>query len=317
VLPATSTLERDDIGHSTRDSLMIAMRRVVPPPGEARDDYDIFAGIADRMGARDAFTEGRSVMDWLKKLYEQSRSRMAESGCDLPEFDVFWSRGGVRLPANDQPVVAFGSFRADPRAHPLGTPSGRIELHSKTIASFALPDCPGHPSWLEPREWLGSPRVAQYPLHMLSDQPYTKLHSQLDHSSYSLANKVDRREPIHIHPADAAARAIEDGALVRVFNDRGTCLAAARIDEALRPGVVKLSTGAWWDPVSPGEPDSIDRHGNPNTLTRDQGASSLSQGCAAQSCLVEVALWLGKVPDVQAFELPRLRALPPTESTST
>jgi biotin/methionine sulfoxide reductase len=152
---------------------------------------------------------------------------------------------------------------------------------------------------------------------MLSDQPYTKLHSQLDHSSYSLANKVDRREPIHIHPADAAARAIEDGALVRVFNDRGTCLAAARIDEALRPGVVKLSTGAWWDPVSPGEPDSIDRHGNPNTLTRDQGASSLSQGCAAQSCLVEVALWLGKVPDVQAFELPRLRALPPTESTST
>ena len=53
---------------------------------------------------------------------------------------------------------------------------------------------------------------------------------------------------MRIHPDDAAARGIADGDVVRVFNDRGACLAGAVLDEALRPGVAQLSTGAWYDP---------------------------------------------------------------------
>jgi biotin/methionine sulfoxide reductase len=145
----------------------------------------------------------------------------------------------------------------------------------------------------------------RFPLHMLSDQPHTKLHSQLDHSAYSLGNKVAGREPVMISPADAAARGIVDGDLVRIFNDRGACLAGARVSDAMRDGVVKLSTGAWWSPQVPGDSGSLDLHGNPNTLTRDAGASSLSQGCAAQTCLVQIERYLGVAPAHQAYELPQ------------
>jgi biotin/methionine sulfoxide reductase len=304
VLPATSTLERDDIGHATRDPLLIAMRRVSEPPGEARDDYDIFVAIAQRLGVADGYTEGRDSAQWLRHLYDRAVLSMRTAGVEMPDYDAFRAAGGVRLPEPESPVIAFGEFRTDPDAHPLGTPSGRIELFSERIASFGLPDCPGHPAWFEPQEWLGAPAASRFPLHMLSDQPYTKLHSQLDHSSYSLANKVAGREPIHLHPQDAADRGIADGDVVRVFNERGACLAGARLDDGLRRGVVKLSTGAWWDPESPGDPAKLDRHGNPNALTRDVGASGLSQGCTAQTCLVDVERFVGDPPPVRVFEPP-------------
>jgi len=308
VLPATSTLERDDIGHATRDPLMIAMKRVMDPPGEARDDYAIFGDIATRLGRGEAFTEGRSARQWLEHLYGETAQAMARAGVELPAFDAFWEAGGVRLPANDRPVVMFEAFRADPLAHPLQTPSGRIELFCERIDAFGYDDCPGHPAWFEPAEWLGSPAVARHPLHLLSDQPHTKLHSQLDHSACSLANKVAGREPVMIHPDDAASRGIASGDVVRIFNDRGACLAGAVLTWDLRQGVVKLSTGAWWDPTDPGEPGSLDRHGNPNALTRDVGASKLSQGCAAQTCLVQVERFAGEPPPVRVFELPPLSA---------
>ena len=304
VLPATSTLEREDLGHSTRDPLLVAMKPVLAPPGQARDDYAIFADIAARLGRAEAFTEGRTAGQWLRWMYAQAARGMAEAGVEVPEFDEFWARGGIEFPANDKPVVLMQDFRQDPAAHPLKTPSGRIELFSERIAGFGYADCPGHPIWLEPAEWLGSPLVARHPLHMVSDQPFTKLHSQLDHSAVSLANKVAGREPVVIHPDDAAVRGIADGDLVRVFNDRGACLAGARLSDDMRAGVIKLSTGAWWDPDRPGEPDALDRHGNPNVLTRDVGASSLSQGCSAQSCLVQIERFVGDVPPMRAFEPP-------------
>lgn len=304
VLPATSTLEREDIGHATRDPLLIAMPRVIDPPGQARDDYAIFAELAARLGCAEAYTEGRDVTGWLEHLYAGAAQRMREAGVELPDYASFRAAGGVRLPPADAPVVAFGAFRADPDVHRLATPSGRIELCSDRIAGFGLADCPGYPCWIPPHEWLGSPIARRWPLHLLSDQPHTKLHSQLDHSEVSRANKVAQREPVHIHPQDAAARGIADGDLVRVFNGRGACLAGARCDSGLRPGVVRLSTGAWWDPEDPGDPQGLDRHGNPNTLTRDQGASALSQGCSAQSCLVEIERFEGSPPAVRAFEPP-------------
>ncbi|MBS0343778.1 MAG: molybdopterin-dependent oxidoreductase [Proteobacteria bacterium] len=303
VLPATSTLERDDIGFATREPLMVAMKALAAAPGEAMDDYDIFAAIACRLGAEQTFTEGRDSAAWLRHIYEESAQR--SKSVALPAFDEFWRAGEFRLPPAARPVVMLEDFRADPQAHPLKTPSGRIEIHSQRIASFGLDDCPGHPVWREPTEWLGSSAACAHPLHLISDQPHTKLHSQLDFSRYSLGNKVAQREPVVLHSQDAQARGIRDGDVVRVFNARGACLAGARVDDSTMPGVVRISTGAWWDPSAVGEADSLDRHGNPNVLTQDRGASRLSQGCSAQSCLVDVERWSGAVPPVQAFALPR------------
>ena len=198
----------------------------------------------------------------------------------------------------------LADFRADPAAHPLKTPSGKIEIFSEKIASFGYDDCPGHATWLEPIEWLGSKTAERYPLHMLSDQPTDKLHSQLDHSPHSRATKVKGRQPITMHPDDAAARGIADGDLLRVFNDRGACLAAARLSDRIRRGVVRLSTGAWFDPADAGSNRPLEKHGNPNALTLDIGASKLSQGCIAQTCLVEIERFDGPAPAVTAHRLP-------------
>jgi len=306
VLPATTTLERDDIGYASRERYMVAMKAALTPQGQARDDYDIFADLAARLGAKDEFTEGLNSFQWLHRLYEESRERAAKAGHTLPAFESFWQSDLIDLAQANDEVVMFADFRADPAAHPLRTPSGRIEIYSERIAGFGYADCPGHAQWLAPAEWLGAAGAKQHPLHLLSDQPFTKLHSQYDHAAYSTGNKVAGREPLTLSRADADARGLNDGDVVRVFNARGACLAALRVSDNIRPGVAKLSTGAWFDPThwQASGPGNLEKHGNPNVLTLDIGASSLSQGCIAQTCLVQVERYVGTAPAPTPYQLP-------------
>ena len=224
---------------------------------------------------------------------------------DMPAFDEFWERGVFKFP---EPAAAF-TYLADLRAgQGLKTPSGKIELWSSTIAGFKYADCPPHPAWMEPFEWLGASAAARYPLHLLSHQPSARLHSQLDHSPGSRAAKIKEREPLRMNPDDAQARGIAGGDIVRVFNERGALLAAAVLDAGLRRGVVQIATGAWYDPLTPGQADSLDKHGNPNVVTCDKGTSQLAQCPSAQTTLVEMEPWLGPPPAVTAFALPRMAA---------
>ena len=118
------------------------------------------------------------------------------------------------------------------------------------------------------------------------------------------ADKVAGREPVAINSEDAATRGISDGDLVRLFNDRGACLAGALVTDEVRPGAIRLYTGAWYDPVEGGKIGSLDRHGNPNVLTLDKGTSSLGQGPAAQTALVQVERYDGPAPAVSVFDQP-------------
>ncbi|MDH3233734.1 MAG: molybdopterin-dependent oxidoreductase [Alphaproteobacteria bacterium] len=303
VLPVATMLERNDIGCSRSDHYIFAMQQAIAPVGEARTDYAIFSDLAARLGFAERFTEGRDEDEWLRHIYDRFRQGAAEHGFEAPSFDDFWEDGAIEAP-RPPPQVLFDDFRKDPAAHPLATPSGRIELYSKTIATFGYDDCPGHPSWLEPAEWLGAAAAERFPLHLISNQPKTRLHSQYDNGGYSQSEKVRGREPIALSPVDAAARGVTDGDLVRVFNDRGSSLAGAVVDDAVMPGVVLLATGAWYDPAEPGEAGSLELHGNPNVLTLDKGTSKLAQGPSAQSALVEVERFDGAAPPVTAFVPP-------------
>jgi biotin/methionine sulfoxide reductase len=306
VLPVTTSLEREDMGSGRRDTHLIAMHRAVPPVGEARDDYAILAALAERLGFAEAFTEGRDARQWLEHLYGEWRSAMIAQGHDVPGFAEFWEAGEYRLPDGPTHFTMFESFRADPVKSPLNTPSGRIEITSETVAGFGYPDCPGHPAWLEPDEWLGSPRARRFGLHLIANQPDTRLHSQLDVGATSQRAKVAGREAVRIHPDDAASRGIADGDVVRVFNDRGACLAGALLSPAVRRGVVRLPTGAWFDPVPGSGPAPLCAHGNPNVLTADRPSSRLSQGCAGQHALVEIERWVGEPPPVTVTSPPEL-----------
>ena len=126
----------------------------------------------------------------------------------------------------------------------------------------------------------------------------------MDNGTTSLKSKIRGREPVWIHPDDAAARGIADGDVVRIFNERGAILAGAVITEGLLPGVIQLSTGAWYDPLEPGRIGALDKHGNPNVLTPDKGTSSLGQGPSAHSALVEMERYEEELPEITAFQPP-------------
>ena len=291
VLPSTMTMERDDFGMGNADAKLFAMPALTRPHEQARDDYTIFAQLAERLGVGEEFTEGRDARGWLEHMYGPWAERLG-----LPGFADFWAAGSVELPAKPRDQVLLADFRA---GAPLATPSGRIEIHSARIASFGYADCPGHPTWLEPE-----PRTAEYPLCLLANQPKTRLHSQLDVGDYSRSEKVRDREPLRMHPADAATRGLAEGDIVRVISARGSCLAAVRLSADLAPGVVQLSTGAWYDP-DPADPRFC-RHGNPNVLTSDVPASTLTQSCAAAHVFVEVEPFTDPLPALAVLAPPPL-----------
>lgn len=309
VLPATTYMERNDLDsvgdYSGR--YLVANHQAVEPVFEARHDFDIYAALAERMGAGELFTEGKSEMDWLRQFYEVAKGVSAGGGVTLPDFDTFWDQGYVEMPVPEasNAFVRYADFRADPGVNMLGTPSGRIEIYSRTIEGFAYDDCPPHPTWMEPVEWAGSAKAAQYPLQLITPHPRDRLHSQLDNTWIKQWLNVDDREPMWMHPADAEARGLADGDVVRVFSERGQVLAGLMVTDRVRQGVVALSEGAWYDPAEPGVVGSLCKHGDVNVLSIDIGTSKLAQANCGHTMLVQVEKFEGILPAVTAHVSPR------------
>ncbi len=304
VLPCTMTLEREDIGATPTDPLMVAMHRVCEPHGLARDDYDIFCDLARRLGGLEAFSEGRGTREWLAHLYERTRAGLEALGLEAPDFQAFWQRGEITLPQRDDDGGILRAFRNDPEGARLATPSGKIQVSSPTVAGFGYADCPGHPAWLPPK----FAPDAVHPLWLVANQPHTKLHSQLDFGAHSQASKRNGREVCTMHPSAAAARGIREGDIVRLFNEVGACLASAHLCTDMREDVVQLPTGAWYDPVLDASNRPMCAHGNPNVLTRDIGTSSLAQGCAGQLSTVQIERFDEALPPIRAYDPPGFTA---------
>lgn len=300
VLPATMTPEREDIAAAATDPRLIAMRKLAPAVGQSRDDYEIFSELSRLIGSAEMFTEGRNAREWMEHLYEPTRQALEKCGFDAPDFATFWERGEIALPSAPDDGGLLRRFRHDPVGRPLPTPSGKIELFSGKIAGFNYDDCPGHPVWLTPDETPDH----EYPLTLVANQPATRLHSQLDFGAYSQSSKIQGREPVRINPIDAKARNIEDGDIIRIFNERGACLAGAVLTSSVMPGVINLSTGAWFDPIDAMAPKWECRHGNPNLVTRDIGTSKLAQGCCGQVTVVEAERYDGDLPPIRAYDPP-------------
>jgi len=223
---------------------------------------------------------------------------LALKGHDLPSFEEFWQRGEVVLPQAPDDGGLIGQFRRDPETAPLRTPSGRIEIYSETIAGFGYACCPGHPTWIAPRDTPDQ----HAPLYLVANQPATRLHSQLDFGGHSAEMKRNGREVARMNPIDAAPRGIKDGDIIRLFNSRGACLASVALTEDVAPGVVNLPTGAWYDPEDSNAENPLCVHGNPNVLTRDIGTSRLAQGCTGQLTIIDVERWDRPLPPIRAFD---------------
>lgn len=300
VLPATTPLEREDIMMNRRDPSLVHMSPMFDPMGQSRDDHAIFADLAGRLGIGAAFTEGRDAQGWLDHLWQRAQGVATAHGFALPDLAAFRAMGRFDIPDPDEARVAFAAFRRDPKANALATESGKITLFNRRIAAMDLDDCPGHPTWLPPREGAPLPRDA---FHLISGQPDTRLHGQNDTGAESVAAKHRDREVCTLHPDAAARLGVAAGDILRLFNARGATLAAVRLAPGMRRDCISLPTGAWYDPqIVDGA--WLEVHGNPNAVTRDQGCSGLSQGNVAHSCVVWAEPWRGPLPRLTVREAP-------------
>jgi hypothetical protein len=129
------------------------------------------------------------------------------------------------------------------------------------MAPFGSGDRPGYPMWLEAAEWLGLERANIYPLHLLSSQPGSQLYCQLDCGEVSPSTMVAHRKPVWLDNDDVAVRGIAKGDVVQIY-DNGPVVA-----DVIRPGIIQVATGAWFDPLALAEIGSFDKHGSPSVLT--------------------------------------------------
>lgn len=291
VLPACTSIERNDLGGNKRTNYIMAMRKAIDPLGESRSDFEIFRAISDRLGVADQFDEGRDEMAWIRHLYDLSREHASSKlDFDMPDFETFWQIGRAEVPMKCN-YTYLAQYRDNPDIHSLKTESGRIVLGSEALAKLDHADCASHPCWFEPLEWLGNANVPEE-LHLISNQPAGRLHSQIPKGVSSLEEKVQGREKARLNPTDADRRGIMAGDTVRLWNERGACLASVCLDNAVREGIVVLPTGSWFTPLK-----GMDIAGNPNVLTPDIPTSAFGQGCAAYTCLVRVERYEGAMPD--------------------
>jgi anaerobic dimethyl sulfoxide reductase subunit A len=275
LLPADQSLERNDIGFPwSGEKYIVFGNRAVDPPFECRNEYDWFSQVARKLGVGDEFTEGKSREGWLRQLLEDAR----RTNPQIPAFDEL-ARTGLYREGPDA-YVAFEKEIADPTGHPFKTPSGKIEIFSRTLYDMGKPEIPGIPSYIPAWEGPEGPLIRKYPLQCIGPHSKRRTHSTFDENAW-----MEEAEPqvMKISPQDAAARGITDGAHVKVFNDRGALQIRAHVTKRVRPGVVAIPQGAWYTP----DGDGVCRRGNINVLT-SQKPTPLAHGNAQHTILVEV-----------------------------
>lgn len=302
VLPATTPLERKDLMINKRDPTLLLMSPLFAPLGQARDDFDIFSDLSERLGFKDAFTQKRDVNGWLEYLWNECGKIAQSHDVSLPDWKDFNKSGRFDIPDADEKRIAFQDFIAAPDQHPLATESGCFTLTNQIIDDFNLADCPGHPTWIPPIE--GCKTNGHDEFHLISGQPNNRLHAQNDQGAISKAGKINNREVCSVHPHAAEKLGLKKNDIVELYNDRGACLAAVALSEHIRHDCISLPTGAWFDPqIIDGK--HLEVHGNPNVLTIDKGCSELSQGNIAHTCLIQIRKWTGKLPKLTVNEPPK------------
>ncbi len=306
VLPITTSFERNDMVCDNRKRL-IPMQQAIKPQYEARNDFDVFADLADLLmkNGRHIFTEGKTELQWLASLYDKAISQFNDND-KLPSFEQFWQRNDIlSVPySSPQPVhIRYADFRHDPQQYALKTPSGKIEIYSETIAQFNLPDCAPHPTWYEATLWKENDNSGKLCDSLLLISPHSayRLHSQFNYASLREQYAIADREPALIHPKDAQKYNINTGDLVRCYNARGQILAGAIVTEGIKQGVICVRQGGWPDL----DDDGLCKQGGVNVLTNDIPSSRLSNACAANSSLVWIEKYQGKAPEVTAFDPPK------------
>ncbi|HUY20167.1 MAG TPA: molybdopterin-dependent oxidoreductase [Candidatus Binataceae bacterium] len=216
VLPGTAWLEES--GLKFGPTHVHLMDRVLEPRGETRPIWRIFAELAERLKL-DGYFPWRSVDELLDAMLDNDQTghaTVAEMRTSEPS-----RRANI-------PSYAYAGLQ-------FPTPSGKVEFFSERARVMGLPPLPVY----EPPA-----HGAAYPLAFVQGRTLTHFHAFYDHGRAlpSLA-KADREPVLWISSADALSRSIDDGAMVRLYNEGGEMRARARVTERMPPGTVWMRDG--------------------------------------------------------------------------
>jgi molybdopterin guanine dinucleotide-containing S/N-oxide reductase-like protein len=299
ILPVSTKLEEEDIAADNMGGqfrIMLNEKQCIAPVGESKSDYEIVCLIAEKLGLLKEYTGNRTIKDWIKVGFERSGIQ------NLTTYSEFEKKGYFVVPTDpqwDKYPAGLYDFYKDPDHNPLKTPSGKIEFFSQNLARYFPEDNerPPVPHWIERGEThdesLFGDRARHYPLLILSNHGRWRVHANHDDMVWLReipTCKVKAAdgyayEPLWINPIDAVNRGINQGDVVKVFNERGGVLGGAYITERIMPGVVYMDHGARYDPIIIGE---LDRGGAINTITPHNPTSKNATGMVCSGFLVEV-----------------------------
>lgn len=277
VLPGPSIFERPNIvtpwGYG---EYLVYLHQVLEPMYETRNEYDWMTDVAEKLGVKDQFTEGKTAEDWLRFVTETT----AKSHPDFPGFDAFKEKGSFKL-RYKTPVVSFEKQIKDPENNPFPTPSGKVEIFSEALwKRQRLDTVPAIPKYVPAFEGPADPLSQTYPLQLVSFHYKRRVHSTHDNNPWMTEAAP---QVLWINPLDAEPRGIADGDMVKVVNDRGATLVPAKVTPRIMPGVLGLPQGAWFKPNAQG----VDLNGSANVLATQRG-SYMSNSNPQHDNLVQV-----------------------------
>lgn len=284
LLPATSVFEGENMtGSWAGSNYYLKNNPVIRPLFDCRFEWDWLKEVAAKLGLYDAFIDGRpEVSDWLKANY----ALLQEKEPELPDYEMFSREGGWQF---RQPVkrVAYAEEIRDPVGHPFPTPSGKIEIFSRRLYDLHQkdPDILPIPCYIPCPEGPEDPCKEKYPLQLIGWHTRRRCHSIHDNNEWQ--DEVEK-PGVWIHPTDAAARDIQNGELVDVYNDRGCVRIPAIVTNRIRQGVAAIAQGAWYTPDKQG----VDTRGCINVLTSTAYPTPVCKGNPQHTNLVEIRKFL-------------------------
>lgn len=278
LLPGTTFFERWDIGMPwCFGDYVILGEKTLDPLYECRDEYDVFAEVADKLGVKDKFTEGRTILDLVKESVERTRKELDPN---FPTFEEFRKKG-VHHFKFDEPLIGFKAQIDDLEKNPFETPSGKIELFSKSLWDMnQREEIPAIAKYIPAWEGPEDPLIGKYPLQLIGWHYKRRCHSTYDNQKWL---EEAAKQEMWLNPADAEKRGIKSGDRVQVYNDRGSLFIDVSVTTRITPGVAGIPQGAWFTP----DKNGIDQRGSLNVLT-SQRPTALAKANPQHTNLVEV-----------------------------
>jgi len=222
VLPACTFYEQNNLlmppgGSPGVHSYLQLQNKAIEPLHECKPELQILKELAQRMGFGEYFEQTEE--EFIELLLSWDHPSVA--GITLEKL----KEGPVQLQAYDAPAFM--------------TPSGRMEFYCEKLLELGQQ----LPCFIEPLEGARQEVAQKYPLTFLNTHTRFRTHSV--YTNVAWLRDLDPEPVLEMNPADAEARGIRDGDIVRAFNDRGKMKLKARVHQGIRPGTVNTNQG-WW-----------------------------------------------------------------------